>query len=298
MSPTGTTTARSDGAPCASGKGVATDGVESPRPNVLLVEDDTVTREVVLLLLGRLGYRADVAENGIEALAAVHAGSYDLVLMDVHMPEMDGIEATRRIRVELPAQRQPTVIAMTAGFSTDDQVLCRQAGMDDFLPKPVHVQELAAVLGARGAPNPAAVTLVRGARDAPVYDPTVLVALAADMGAEGEEVRRDLIETYLSQDEHTVRAITVAGHDGDGEALAFTAHALKAASATLGLLALSGAATDIDAACRTAAAPVDIALAAAGLVAECRRAAAALRGALQAEPGRQIPAEAPPAPGT
>ncbi len=298
MSPTGTTMARSAGIPSASGKGVGAVAMESPRPNVLLVEDDTVTREVVLLLLWRLGCRADVAENGIEALAAVRAVSYDLVLMDVHMPEMDGIEATRRIRAELSAQRQPTVIAMTASFSTDDQALCRQAGMDDFLPKPVHVQELAAVLGGRGAPNPATVTPVRSARDVSVYDPTVLDALAADLGAEGEEVRRDLIGTYLAQDERTVRAITAAGRDGDGEALAFTAHALKAASATLGLLALSGAASDIDAACRTAPAPIDISLAAAGLVAECHRAAATLRGALQADPGPEIPAEPPPAPGT
>jgi len=272
--------------------------MESPRPNVLLVEDDTVTREVVLLLLWRLGYRADVAENGVEALAAVHAVSYDLVLMDVHMPEMDGIEATRRIRAELSAQRQPTVVAMTASFSAADQALCLQAGMDDFLPKPVHVQELAAVLGGRGALNPATVTPVSGAREASVYDPTLLDALAADLGAGGEEVRRDLIETYLSQDENTVRAITAAGRDGDGEALAFTAHALKAASAILGLLALSGEATDIEAACRTAAAPIDISLAAAGLVTECHRATAALRGALQADPGRPIPAEPPPAPVT
>lgn len=276
-------------------------GLTSPSlSNVLLVEDDTVTREVVLLLLGRLGYRADVAGNGIEAVAAVHAVAYALVLMDVHMPEMDGMEATRRIRAEVRAELQPTVIAMTAAVSADEQMLCLEAGMDDFLPKPVQVEDLAAVLGDPGAVSRATVTSARGGGNVPVYDPGLLDALVADLGDEGDAVRRDLLETYLSAGEHTLAAITDAGRDADGEALAFAAHALKSASAILGLLALSIAAADIEATLRTAPENLDIALAAAQLVAEHHRATAALGEALEADPARQIRAEPalPPPPGT
>jgi CheY-like chemotaxis protein len=259
--------------------------------NVLLVEDDMVTREVVLLLLRRLGYRADVAGNGVEALAAVHAVPYDLVLMDVHMPEMDGMEATCRIRAEVGAGLQPTVIAMTAGVSADERTLCLEAGVDGFLSKPVHVEDLAAVLGGRPGANPATVTSARDVRNAPVYDPGLLDALVADLGVEGETVRKDLIETYLAEGEHTVAALTEAGRNADGDALAFTAHALKSASATLGLTALSIAAAAIETTLQTAPEQMDVALAAAELVAEHLRGAAALGEVLEADPGRPMHAE-------
>jgi CheY-like chemotaxis protein len=113
---------------------------------VLVVEDNAVNQKVALAMLRKLGYWGDLAGNGLEALAAVHLRPYDVALMDVQMPEMDGLEATRRIRAELPAERQPTIIAMTANATTDDQAHCEQAGMDSYLAKPVRVGQLAAAL--------------------------------------------------------------------------------------------------------------------------------------------------------
>ena len=93
-----------------------------------------------------MGLSSDIAENGVQALACLQQRPYDLVLMDLHMPEMDGIEATRRIRADLPPDQQPLIIAMTAAASSRDQRECLDAGMDDFITKPVRVENLAAIL--------------------------------------------------------------------------------------------------------------------------------------------------------
>jgi signal transduction histidine kinase/DNA-binding response OmpR family regulator/putative methionine-R-sulfoxide reductase with GAF domain len=113
---------------------------------ILLVEDNVVNQKLALRLLERMGYRADVAANGLEALQALHRQSYDLVLMDVQMPEMDGLEATRTICREWPPEQRPRIIAMTANVMKEDREACLAAGMDDYLGKPIRVEELVRVL--------------------------------------------------------------------------------------------------------------------------------------------------------
>ena len=113
---------------------------------LLIVEDNIINQKVALRILERLGYNADLANNGREAVAAVERQPYDLVLMDVQMPEMDGLEATRAIRLRLPAAEQPAIVAMTAAASRDDQQACLAAGMDAFIGKPVQIEELTGVL--------------------------------------------------------------------------------------------------------------------------------------------------------
>jgi PAS domain S-box-containing protein len=107
---------------------------------ILLAEDNVVNQKVALLLLDRLGYRADVAASGQEVLEALARQPYDVVLMDVHMPEMDGVEATRRIYAEGTAV--PYIIAMTAAAMQEDRARCQEAGMHDFISKPIQVREL------------------------------------------------------------------------------------------------------------------------------------------------------------
>jgi CheY-like chemotaxis protein len=97
-------------------------------------------------MLKRLGYKADVAYNGLEALNALHQQSYDLILMDIQMPEMDGLEATRRIRADLALSAQPQIVAMTAAAMQLGRQQCLEAGMDDFIAKPAKLSDLAAVL--------------------------------------------------------------------------------------------------------------------------------------------------------
>ncbi|HFE45141.1 MAG TPA: response regulator, partial [Nannocystis exedens] len=113
---------------------------------VLIVEDSPINRKVALRLLDRLGYQADTACNGVEAVSRVKEGNYTLVLMDVQMPEMDGLEATRAIRKLSLTGPQPWIIAMTAEALSGDAGRCRAAGMDDYLSKPVHLEALRTVI--------------------------------------------------------------------------------------------------------------------------------------------------------
>jgi CheY-like chemotaxis protein len=113
---------------------------------ILLAEDHPVNREVAEYMLRRLGYVADVAVNGLEVLEAVKTRRYPVVLMDLRMPEMDGLEAARRMIAEIPAADRPHIVAMTADVTREKQIQCREAGMVAFISKPVDKTELAAVL--------------------------------------------------------------------------------------------------------------------------------------------------------
>jgi CheY-like chemotaxis protein len=120
---------------------------------ILLVEDNAVNQKLALRLLGRMGYRADVAANGLEAIEAVERQPYDLVLMDVQMPEMDGLEATRHIVERLDVTDRPRIVAMTANAMDGDRERCLAAGMDGYISKPIRVEELVEAVLAAPSPN-------------------------------------------------------------------------------------------------------------------------------------------------
>ena len=107
---------------------------------ILIAEDNLINQQVIIHILGKLGYETTVVENGTEAVEAVNAGCYDLVLMDMQMPEMDGLEATEIIRGSL--EKQPVIIALTANSMQDDEEKCLRAGMNDYLAKPIKLEEL------------------------------------------------------------------------------------------------------------------------------------------------------------
>jgi CheY-like chemotaxis protein len=113
---------------------------------VLLVEDNPVNQRVATLMLKKLGYTADVAGNGLEGVKAIEQQQYDVVLMDIQMPEMDGLQAAREICRRWPAGARPRIVAMTANASTSDREESIAAGMDGFISKPVRLQQLSEVL--------------------------------------------------------------------------------------------------------------------------------------------------------
>jgi PAS domain S-box-containing protein len=121
--------------------------------DILLAEDNPVNQKVALRFLERLGYRADAVGNGVEALSTLASRRYDLVLMDLQMPEMDGLEASRQIRATIPPDRQPKIIALTANALQGDRELCLSAGMDDYITKPVKLHEIEEAIRRQFAPQ-------------------------------------------------------------------------------------------------------------------------------------------------
>jgi signal transduction histidine kinase/DNA-binding response OmpR family regulator len=253
--------ARAVGAPATETvrRGRPTAPATPSRLRVLVAEDNPVNQKVALIMVRRLGYRADVAGNGAEALAAIQAAPYDVVLMDVQMPEMDGLEATRRIRSQVPTSRRPTIIAMTANASTEDRRHCLQAGMDAYLPKPVRMAELAAALdscaplseAAANADDPgpldntvalagAGALSGTGAGGPQVcVDTEVLRALVEQIGGQCDNDRTQLIGTYLGDANHRMEDLVAAVKLGDAEGVARAAHGLRSSSALLGALPLA-----------------------------------------------------------
>jgi CheY-like chemotaxis protein len=113
-----------------------------PPMSILIAEDNMINQKLIVRILKILGQEADVTTNGKEALQAVHQKKYDIVLMDVQMPEMDGNEATQRIRSEVPHENQPVIIAMTAHTLQGDREKCLEAGMNDYMSKPILIDEV------------------------------------------------------------------------------------------------------------------------------------------------------------
>ena len=221
---------------------------------ILLAEDHLVNQKIALLMLQRLGYRADVAGNGLEVLEALQRQAYDVVLLDVQMPEMDGLEAARYICQQWQPQRRPHLIAMTANAMQGDREICLAAGMDDYISKPVHMEELAHVLSRcrplkQSTEPPESSPDADSAQQAPTatatdpdhaaLDLTVLEAFRQEMGEIGSEVIIELIDCYLTEGPPLLQAIRTAINQQNLKEIQRVAHGLKASSASLGALCLS-----------------------------------------------------------
>jgi CheY-like chemotaxis protein len=114
-----------------------------PELAVLVAEDNALNQKIIVRMVRGLGCTVDAALNGVEVLAALQRRRYDIILMDIRMPDMNGLEATRRIRRDLPLDHQPRIYALTAGVAPDERQACFDAGMDGFVAKPVVLEQLA-----------------------------------------------------------------------------------------------------------------------------------------------------------
>ena len=207
--------------------------------HVLLVEDNIVNQKVAARFLERLGCTVEVAGNGAEGVTAAMARHFDLVLMDLQMPVMDGIAATRRIR-ELETVRHTPIIALTANAMTGDRERCEAAGMDDYLTKPLEVERLRAVLSKYGLELPegaepsgvAAASDARTGATGKIRPPIDLRALN-DLIDGDTEFGRDLATTFIDSGEQQLAEMQRAVASGNRDALAKAAHKLKGACANI-----------------------------------------------------------------
>ncbi len=200
---------------------------------VLVAEDNEINRKVAAGLLGRLGITPDVAEDGGSALDAAARTDYDLVLMDLQMPVLDGLEATRRIRAR--AGRQPRIVALTANASAEDAGRCRAAGMDGFLSKPVRLDDLRAEIARALGHAPDALDAPAPARPPAAVGLPSPPAIAAHLRSlcDGDQALAvEILSAYL--DTETALAADLAGPDPAG-----AAHKLRAACGTMGADALA-----------------------------------------------------------
>jgi CheY-like chemotaxis protein/HPt (histidine-containing phosphotransfer) domain-containing protein len=207
---------------------------------ILLAEDHPVNQKIALLMLERLGYRADVAGNGLEVLDALHRQTYDVVLLDVQMPEMDGMEAARRICQEWLPQNRPRLIAMTANAMLGDRENCLDAGMDHYISKPVRREALAQVLSQCQALPTQEITqpFALGNRS-PVLDHAVLDTFRHVMGDDTGSIMVELIDCYLAETPKLLEQMRKAIAQQDFKDLQRIAHGLKSSSASLGAIHLS-----------------------------------------------------------
>ena len=217
------------------------------RGQVLLAEDNLVNQQVAMAMLIELGIGVDAVGDGQSALDALDRRSFDLILMDCHMPVLDGMEATRTLRLREANDGIPRtpVVAMTANAMLGDRELCLVAGMDDYIPKPLSLRTLYAALSRwlpRGEGS-SALEPIDQTQSYATIDPGTLTALREIM----DEDFAALLNAYLREAPRLLARIEQATLDNDAQGLHLAAHSLKSSSATLGGTRLSELAAQMEA---------------------------------------------------
>jgi two-component system, sensor histidine kinase and response regulator len=223
------------------------------RAHVLVTEDNQVNQKVAVRMVEKLGYRADVAANGLEALEALSRIPYAAILMDVQMPEMDGYQATVEIRRrEEGSARQTPIIAMTANAMQGDREKALEAGMDDYVPKPVKPQDLDAVLKRWVLRPEAAVTTISESGSesgAPTDDPidrSVLANLRELQGEDEPDIVAELAEMFLEEVPVRLARLREAVETGDASSVEHRAHTLKGSSGSMGAVGMEAICAELE----------------------------------------------------
>jgi len=216
---------------------------------ILLAEDNIVNQKLGLLLLQKLGYQADLANNGREALQALDRQHYDVLLLDVQMPEVDGLEVARRICLDWPLEQRPYIIAVTANAMQGDREQCLNAGMDDYISKPIRPDELSRIIEhsrarlRQGAPAAApqlnsvvewpAPTAPATARVLTAINTEALAKWRLMLGANAQPIMANMIDSYFEDSTELLITMRAAVERSDADALGQAAHKLKSSSAIL-----------------------------------------------------------------
>lgn len=222
---------------------------------ILLVEDNRVNQMVAVSLLKKWGHRVDVAANGLEAVAAIRQLPYDVILMDMQMPEMDGYTATQAIR-QMPGERASIpIVAMTANAMCGDRERCLEAGADDYVSKPIDRAKLLAVLRRCAVATPELVDTssshvrhAAGTAEDPILDPQHLAELVVELS---KETVLELIEEHKTSATALFSQVLTGIDAGDLKAVEYAVHTLKGMAGTLGAMQLQRLCASIMSPCRT-----------------------------------------------
>jgi CheY-like chemotaxis protein/HPt (histidine-containing phosphotransfer) domain-containing protein len=235
---------------------------------IIVAEDNAVNQKVAVNILSKLGYRVDLAGNGLEVLEALQRQPYDVVLMDVQMPEMDGLTATRQICERRSPAERPRIIAMTANAMQSDRDACLQAGMDDYISKPIRLQALISALTKCSPRSNVTETRTEVALESPaIAEETSETAdespMVPEEGSETSEIKLEevldaqtlqdlldmvgddvegmvaIVDCYLEDTPAHFEEMREAIAQGNAEELQLKAHSLKSSSASFGANALS-----------------------------------------------------------
>jgi CheY-like chemotaxis protein len=225
---------------------------------ILLAEDVAVNQKLMVAILNRMGYRPDVVANGREVLEALARQPYDVVLMDVRMPEMDGLEASRRIGERYSSDQRPRIVALTANAMQEDRAACAAAGMDDYLAKPIKPADLKAALlrcaewatsrpAAKSAPSqpqgpatsaePTAGQTLTRASWQELYEPD---------SAEYRSLLENLLELFRAEIPPLLEAIRSAAAERNADQLCRAAHGVKGCAINLGAVQMAALSTALE----------------------------------------------------
>lgn len=208
---------------------------------ILVAEDNIINQKLALRILQKMGYVADVAANGLEVLGSLERQSYDVIFMDVQMPEMDGLEATHTIVQSYPAARRPKIIAMTANAMQGDREKCLEAGMDDYISKPVLVEEVQRVLERWGTVTATEKREAKSAAPAdPIIDQNIIAGLREMSDKDDPDFLSELIDLFLEISPRLINDIKQHAQMADAVNLMQAAHKLKGSSFNLGAKYLAG----------------------------------------------------------
>jgi signal transduction histidine kinase/HPt (histidine-containing phosphotransfer) domain-containing protein len=218
----------------------------SPSLEILLCDDNSINQTVAARILQQLGYKPDITVNGREALDAMDKKKYDIVFMDVMMPEMDGLEATQEIRRRQKAgtlenYQSPIVIAMTAQAMQGDREKCIAAGMDDYLAKPIRPGDVRNMIEKWTAQRntPAATPPPPAPVPAPTIESPVEMERLTELAGGDKDMLRDLVELFYKQTSRQLAQLETAVHENKTEEVRHLAHSCKGASATMGMAPLA-----------------------------------------------------------
>jgi GAF domain-containing protein/DNA-binding response OmpR family regulator len=195
---------------------------------ILLADDNIFNQKLASGMLKQLGYEADVASSGVEVLEAMHRNSYDVVLMDMKMPLMDGLETTRRICQQWVDNSRPRIIAMTASTLESDRQECFAAGMEDYITKPIRLEDLKTALSRCQPINP------KDSNVAEILAQNAMQNLRSAVPDNPDKFLRDMIDGYLTETPELMQNIRQAIAQPDPAKLDIAAHTLKSMSATFG----------------------------------------------------------------